>query len=74
MDFLDEVKHLEIYGGSWEARKLFMKFTLNKLVIKKCLLKLFNDVGMLILFGLVFVRNLVIKVLKRKGCGHVWEY
>ena len=50
-----------------------MKVSLNKLVMKKCLLKLFNDVGMLILFGLVFVRNLVIKVLKRKGCDHVWE-
>ena len=45
LDFLDEVKHLEIYGGSWEARKLFMKFPLNKLVIKKCLLKIFIEVG-----------------------------
>ena len=71
MDFLDEVKHLEIYGGSWEARKLFMKFPLNKLVIKKCLLKLFNDVGMLILVGLMFVRNLVVKVLKKRECGYV---
>ena len=74
MDFLDEVKHLGIYGGSCdflEARKLFMKVSLNKLVIKKCLLKLFNDVGMLILVGLMFVRNLVVKVLKKRECGYV---
>ena len=48
-----------------------MKVSLNKLVIKKCLLKLFNDVGMLILVGFVFVRNLVVKVLKKRECGYV---
>ena len=42
-------------------------------MVTKCLMKLFSDVGRLVLDELVFVRNLVIKVLKRKGCGHAWE-
>ena len=35
----------------------------NKLVLKKCLMKLFGDVGRLVLEGLVFVRKLLVKVL-----------
>ena len=44
-----------------------MNDDLNEMVVNKCLLRLFWDVGMLVLVELVFGKKLILKVLDVRG-------